>query len=83
MFIKVLSKDHESLYECDRYHLRQTHGLDQGGGAVNTTIYIVLEKDDSPKEAITLQLERSTSGLSVYVMNSDGRTIDTIFSNRN
>ena len=81
MFIKVKRDENESLYECERYHLSFAHAVDGPDKPMKTTMYLALERDDT-NGSITLQLEKDTPNLAVYVMNRDGQTIDTIFSNR-
>jgi len=81
MFIKIKRDDSESLYECECYHLSLAHASNGPDKPLQTTMYIALERDDT-NDGITLQLEKDTPNLGVYVMNREGQTIDTIFSNR-
>ncbi len=62
---------HNSLYECDRYHITQERPGEllitmEGRGAAQLASYLTTENN-----------------LGIYVMNNLGRTIDTIFRSPN
>lgn len=70
MFIKVIRKPlkHMAVYECNRYYLKPN---EESG-----TEDVTLESNDG--NSITLMLGRN-EGINLYIMNEDGRTIDTFY----
>jgi hypothetical protein len=66
MFIRIVRGKNESLYECERMHIRP-HGDTE----------FVIEMEPS---GVNIQIDKTVpAALAVYVMNNNGRTIDTIF----
>lgn len=81
MFISIVrtpddgeSRNHTSMYECDLYHI---HPIE---GDVNQWT-VTLEKYGN-QPAISFTYATTEKALGIYVMNKDGRTIDTIFRSR-
>lgn len=74
MFIKVKHTARESLYECDRYHINPTENDD--------VFIITMEKDSPGNGAISLEIHKTQLDTAIYIMNQEGKTIDTVFSNR-
>jgi len=69
MFIRIVKEGNESLYECDRIHLRQ----------LSDSLFLDIEGRNGN---VNIEIDKSTEKVAIYAMNStDGRTIDTLFKN--
>ena len=67
MFVKVKRGLAESTYECERVHFRQ--GIEDEGNVLGT-VRIDLEP-------VNISLEEDKNNVIIYVMNNDGKTLDS------
>ena len=86
MFLKVVRGKHTSLYECERMHRRPgaaaadaiaatAESPEQAEKIMQGRFYIFLEPS-----GISIEIDKTVpESLGVYVMNNEGRTIDTVF----
>ena len=79
MFISIIripedaeSQHCTSMYECDRYILQPVKDS-------CTEFVITIE---CPLGVVTAVYDTNETGLGIYVMNKDGRTVDTIFRSK-
>jgi hypothetical protein len=72
MFIRIVRDKHESTYECQRYHVAPQED--------GTTFLLTIEGDIAGTDGQSMMIDVDTSEhLAVYLMNNEGKTIDTIF----
>ena len=72
MFVRIVKGNHDALYQCDRFRV---HPVDSG----QYEFTITMERDGRA-DAVAATIDKSVpEALGVYVMNDEGRTIDTIF----
>ncbi|MBU1020573.1 MAG: hypothetical protein KJ847_05105 [Firmicutes bacterium] len=87
MFVKVICKKsrvHESLYECDRVHIRPTEPYVCGDrdafgcakGAILKRFIIDLEKDGAASRSVSVEILQIPQ-MELYIMNSEGKTIES------
>lgn len=65
----------ESLYECSRLHVRPT--IDPGGVRERSVFFDM----EGPTECVSIAFPVGT-GVQVYVMNNEGKTVDRYNMNR-
>ncbi len=69
MFVNIIRGKHKSLYQCDRLHIRSEK---------EGEFQIDMELDGG--RCVSAIVDKAVpEELGVYVMNDQGRTIDTIF----
>jgi len=74
MFVRIVHDGQESMYECQRYHIRSL----KDGQTVNSSSAFIIDFEPC---GCSVEINKKTrASLGVYVMNNEGRTIDTIFS---
>lgn len=71
MFVKIAYTGGESVYECDAYHVRNLVGQEETFPTTDE-IEIVMERDGKPN----VNWVSAKDGVSVYITNNEGRTID-------
>ncbi len=71
MFVKIIRGNNEVMYECERYQINPWHHKTSSGN-----FFITIEPC-----CITEEIDKTVpEHLAIYVMNNDGKTIDTIFT---
>lgn len=72
MFVRIITDEvHDSIYQCDRVQIHSVDGKPE--------FTITMERDGT-HAAVSATIDTSTSkAVGVYLMNDNGRTIDTIF----
>jgi hypothetical protein len=72
MFVKIVVNGAEHVYECDAYHIRNVSGSEEGHPIQADEIAITMERSGLPD----VHWQSTKDGVSVYVTNNEGRTID-------
>ena len=68
MFVKVVRKDNDSVFECDRVHRRPV---------IDTPGFVEFSLEGhKPGSNISIQVQVEDRETSVYLMNDDGTTIE-------
>lgn len=80
MFIKVVSENYQAIYDCDRVNIMRELGELSEDEVRDGFKYIVFTMEQDNKPSVCFKMSNKEKNCAIYIMNNDGRTIDSYYS---